>query len=124
MGSSLASQAWASASSSTVALMAWVLFDRSSDVSPSLAFVSLLFVVAVGLPWILSRVWRMHRMPYEPHAQQASLHDWEAGDFTVWGAKLHCTHAAIEVLLPLMAVSFGLTAIGIVFVLVRAAALS
>ena len=29
------------------ALMAWVLFDRSSDVSLSLMFVTLLFVVAV-----------------------------------------------------------------------------
>ena len=106
------------------ALMAWVLFDRSSDISLSLAFVSLLFVVAVGLPWTLSRLWRRHRMPYEPRPQQPSLHDWEAGDFTVWGAKLHGTHAAIDVLLPLMAVSFGLTAIGIVFVIVRAAALS
>jgi hypothetical protein len=48
------------------------------------------------------------------------LHDWRAGDFEVWGAKLHGTHAAIDVLLPLMAVSFGLTAIGIVFVIVRA----
>jgi len=34
----------------------------------------------------------------------------------VWGARLHGAHAAIDVLLPLIAVSFGLTAIGIVFV--------
>ena len=106
------------------ALMAWVLFDRSSDVSLSLAFVTLLFVVAVGIPWILSRVWRRHRRPHEPHPQQPSLHDWEAGDFSVWGAKLHGMHAAIDVLLPLMAVSFGLTAIGIVFLIVRASVLS
>ncbi|MGY8661449.1 hypothetical protein Q3C01_03670 [Bradyrhizobium sp. UFLA05-109] len=106
------------------ALMAWVLFDRSSDVSLSLGFVTLLFVVAVGLPWILSRLWRKHRMSNEPPLGRTSLHDWEAGDFVVWGAKLHGTHAAIDVLLPLMAVSFGLTAIGIVFVIVRASALS
>ncbi|MET4217238.1 hypothetical protein ACVW1A_001926 [Bradyrhizobium sp. LB1.3] len=104
------------------ALMAWVLFDRSSDVSLLLAFVSLLFLVAAGIPWILSRVWR-HHVSDEPHPQQPSLHDWEAGDFKVWGATLHGTDAAIDVLLPLMAVSFGLTAIGIVFVIVRATAL-
>jgi len=36
------------------------------------------------------------------------------------GAKLHGSDAAIDVLLPLIAVSFELTAIGIVFVIVRA----
>ncbi|WP_234684507.1 hypothetical protein [Bradyrhizobium monzae] len=106
------------------ALMAWVLFDRSSDVSLSLGFVTLLFVVAILLPWTLSRVWRRYRMPHEPHLGPISLRDWEAGEFKVWGAELHGSHAAIDVLLPLMAVSFGLTAIGIVFVIVRAQVLS
>ena len=50
--------------------------------------------------------------------------DWRDGDFVVWGAKLRGTDAAVDVLLPLVAVSFGLTAIGIVFVIVRAFALS
>ena len=102
------------------ALMAWVLFDRSNDVSLSLGFVTLLFVMAVGLPWILSRLWRRHRMSNEPPHGPISLRDWKAGDFVVWGARLHGSHAVIDVLLPLMSVSFGLTAIGIVFVIVRA----
>ncbi|MBP0111100.1 MULTISPECIES: hypothetical protein [Bradyrhizobium] len=106
------------------ALMAWALFDRRSDVSLSLALVTLLFVVAILLPWIISRVWRRYQMPYERHLGPTSLHDWEAGEFRVWGAKLHGSHAAIDVLLPLAAVSFGPTAIGIVFVIVRASVLS
>ncbi|RXH40871.1 hypothetical protein [Bradyrhizobium zhanjiangense] len=105
------------------AFMAWVLFDRSGDISLSLGLVTLLFVVAILLPWALSRLWRRYRMPYEPHLGPTSLHDWEAGEFKVWGAKLRGSHAAIDVLLPLAAVSFGLTAIGIVFVIVRAWAL-
>jgi hypothetical protein len=102
------------------ALMAWALFDRSSDVSLSLTFVSVLFLVAVLLPWTLSLVWKKYQMPHERHSQPTSLRDWSAGDFEVWGARLHGTDAAIDVLLPLMAVSFGLMAIGIVFVIVRA----
>jgi len=102
------------------ALMAWVLFDRSGDATESLIFVSVLFLVAVLLPAVMSLVWRKYQMPHERHPQPASLHDWRAGDFEVWGAKLRGTDAAIDVLLPLMAVSFGLTAIGIVFVIVRA----
>jgi hypothetical protein len=101
-------------------LMAWVLFDRSGDASGALMWVTVLFVVAIALPAVLSLVGQKSGMPHEGQAQPPTLHDWRAGDFEVWGAKLHCSDAAIDVLLPLMAVSFGLTAIGIVFVIVRA----
>jgi hypothetical protein len=106
------------------ALMAWALFDRDSDVSLSLIFVSVLFAVAVLLPWSLSLIWKKYQLPHEGHPQQTSLRDWRAGDFAVWGARLRGSDAAIDVLLPLIAVSVGLTAIGIVFVIVRAFALS
>jgi hypothetical protein len=102
------------------ALMAWALFDRSSDIDLSLMFVTVLFIVAVLLPWMLFLVWKKFQMPYERHQQSTSFHEWRAGDFAVWGARLHGADAAIDVLLPLIAVSFGLTAIGIVFVIVRA----
>ncbi|HLZ02480.1 MAG TPA: hypothetical protein VKR55_10070 [Bradyrhizobium sp.] len=102
------------------ALMAWVLFDRNAETSLSLIFVSVLFLVAVLVPWLMSLVWKKYQLPYERHPQQTSFKDWRDGDFAVWGAKLHGAHAAIDVLLPLIAVSFGLTAIGIVFAIVRA----
>jgi hypothetical protein len=102
------------------ALMAWALFDRSSDIDLPLMFVTVLFIVAVLLPWTLFLVWKKFQMPYERHPQPASFHEWRAGDFAVWGARLHGADAAIDALLPLVAVSFGLTAIGIVFVIVRA----
>jgi hypothetical protein len=102
------------------ALMAWVLFDYGGQTSLALTFVTVLFVVAVLLPWTLSQVWKRFQMPYERQAQQPSLHDWRNGEFVVWGAKLRGSHAAIDVLLPLIAVSLGLTAIGIVFVIVKA----
>jgi amino acid transporter len=106
------------------ALMAWVLFDRRSDVSLLLTFVCVLFLVAVLVPCAIFLVWKKYRMPHEQRPQQTSFHDWKDGDFRVWGAKLHGAHAAIDVLLPLIAVSLGLTTIGIVFVIVRALALS
>ena len=101
-------------------ISAWVLFDRGGYIGLPLAFVTMLLLIAVALPWILSEIWRKQRTPYEVHPPKASFRDWKAGDFTVWGAKLHGSHAAIDVLLPLMAVAFGLTAIGIVFAIVSA----
>jgi hypothetical protein len=99
------------------ALAAWVLFDRQSDIELPLAIVSVLFLVAVLLPWALSLVWKRHLMPHQRHPTQTSFRDWRAGDFAVWGSKLHGTDAAIDMLLPLAAVAFGLTAIGIVFLI-------
>jgi hypothetical protein len=104
------------------ALMAWVLFDRASDVNLSLIFVTVLFVVAIGLPWTLSLIWRKFQMPHEGHPKPTSFHDWRHGDLAVWGARLRASDAAIDVLLPLGAVSLGLTAIGVVFLIERALA--
>src|SRR6185437_12370807 len=102
------------------ALMAWALFGRSAETSLALIFVSVLFLVAVLVPWVMSLVWKKYQLPYEQHPQPTSFKDWRDGDFAVWGAKLHGSHAAIDALLPLIAVSFGLMAIGIVYVIVRA----
>jgi hypothetical protein len=51
------------------------------------------------------------------HPEKISYRDWKIGDFAVWGSKLRGTQAAIDMLLPLAAVAFGLTALGIVFVI-------
>lgn len=106
------------------ALAAWILFDHGfghrSEVSLPLTMMSLLFLVAVLLPWTLARVWMRHRMPHEGnegHLSEAALRDWGLRDFSVWGGKIKGSHAAIDVLLPLAAVAFGLTAIGIVFLI-------
>jgi hypothetical protein len=104
------------------ALAAWILFDRQNDIGLPLAMVSVLLLVAVLLPWSLSLVWKRHRMPHQRHPDRTSFHDWRTGDFAVWGSKLRGTHAAIDMLLPLAAVAFGLTGIGIVFLIIAAAA--
>jgi len=56
-------------------------------------------------------------MPYERHSSSVAICDWSLSDFPVWGGKIKGSHAAIDVLLPLAAVAFGLTAIGIVFLI-------
>jgi hypothetical protein len=101
------------------AISAWVLFDRGGTTALPLTFVTVLLIIAVGLPWVLSLAWRKSQAPQQ-HPPEPSFHDWRSGDLTVWGARLRNTDAAIDMLLPLMAVAFGLTAIGIVFAIERA----
>jgi hypothetical protein len=103
-------------------LAAWILFDRQNDIGLRLAMVSVLLVVAVLLPWTLSLVWQRHQSENPRHPNKISFHDWRIGDFAVWGSKLHGTQAAIDMLLPLAAVAFGLTALGIVFLICANAA--
>jgi hypothetical protein len=69
-------------------LSAWVLFDRGGDIALSLGFVTVLLLMAVMLPWVLSEIWRKHRAPYEVHPSKTTFRDWKAGDFAVWGARL------------------------------------
>jgi hypothetical protein len=103
-------------------LAAWILFDRQNDVGLPLAMVSVLLLVAVLLPWSLSLVWQRHQREHQRHPNKISFRDWRIGDFAVWGSKLHGTQAAIDMLLPLAAVAFGLVALGIVFLICANAA--
>jgi hypothetical protein len=98
------------------ALAAWILFDHQDDIGLPLMMVSVLLLVAVLIPLALALVWRRHRTPgARPGA--ISFTDWRAGDFAVWGSRLRASDAIIDLLLPLAAVAFGLTAIGIVFLI-------
>ena len=102
------------------ALAAWLLFDRERDIELPLMMVSVLLFVAVALPWSMSLVWKRHRTPDQRHVGKTSFHDWRIGDFAVWGSKLRSMDAAIDMLLPLAAVAFGLTGIGIVYLICAA----
>jgi hypothetical protein len=95
-------------------LAAWSLFDRQNDLGLPLAMVSVLLLIAVLLPWSMSRVWQKHSAEHQKYPP-VSFHDWRIGDFAVWGSNVRSMHAAIDMLLPLAAVAFGLVALGIVF---------
>jgi hypothetical protein len=104
------------------ALSAWILFDHRGDIELPLTFISILLLMALGIPWILWRQWRKYgRAEHGSERETVSLRDWGNGDIDVWGARLHSSDAAINMLLPLAAVSFGLTAIGIVLLFVEPA---
>ncbi|MBR0896960.1 hypothetical protein JQ616_18520 [Bradyrhizobium tropiciagri] len=99
-------------------LSAWILFDRqNNDVELALMFVTVLLFVAVLLPWLLSQIWQRYDYRHDPHPRSIPFREWRKGEFAVWGSTINSTHATIDMLLPLAAVAFGLTAIGIVFLI-------
>ena len=98
-------------------IAAWAAFDRQSDIELPLVMLSFLLFVAVFLPYLLWRVWRTSQAQPPTLKTNRGFWKWAEGSMEVGQSKLKSTDAAIDMLLPLAAVAFGLVALGIVFAL-------
>ena len=108
---------------------AWLLFGGAGYIDLAFAMISTLVVVTIG---ILSALWRTGAKARRAKAGSAASDEsdaagetepfasWLRREFSTWTDRQKCTTAAVEILLPLAAVAFGLTALGIVLDLVRA----
>jgi len=80
-----------------------------------IAIVSGFVVVAVAIPYILSRMWRKHRSSEQDRTEeQIALREWMSGSFQTWQHRLKGSEAAILVLLPFAVVALGMAAFAIV----------
>ena len=80
-----------------------------------LAVVSAFVFMAVVLPLTLWRVGRKHQGA--DAAPTESFRDWAAREFNTGQDQLKGANAAVEILLPIAALAFGMTAFGIVLYL-------
>ena len=96
---------------------AWAAFDRQSDIELPLAILSVLLFVAVFLPYLLWRIWRTGQVRPPTLKNNRGFWKWAEGSMEVGQSRLKSTDAAIDMLLPLAAVAFGLVALGIAFAL-------
>ena len=86
-----------------------------------LVVVSLFILAVMLLVFVLSRVGSHDPgLGKSRPRKRARFHDWVGGEFDTWQDKVRGRNAAIEVLLPLAAAAVGMTAIGIVYLTVRA----
>jgi hypothetical protein len=112
---------------------AWLLFSGTGYIELLLAMVSVLVFMALAIPTVLWRAGAAAQRSQdagdaatdgggEPTAETPPMtfRAWLRGRFATWTDVEKPSTAAVEVLLPLAAVAFGLTAIGIVFQLARA----
>ena len=99
-------------------LSAWVFFGGWDYMGLLLAVVTGFFLMAMAIPLLLWLTWRRHRDASTAQADSGSFRHWASGDFAVWQGRLAGSEAAVQVLLPIAAVSIGLTLIGIVLVVV------
>ena len=93
-------------------LSVWSFFTGAGVTDYLLFIVSGFIFVAVALPLILSRVGRPDNAT-EIDGKVPPFHDWAAWDFDIWQGRLSGAQATMQILLPIAAVAFGMTAFGI-----------
>ena len=95
-------------------LSAWA-FASDGYTDWLLVVVSAFIAIFVGLPFVLSRV---SRDDADDGAPRRSFSGWASCEFDTWQYRLKCRNAAVEVLLPISAIAFGMTAFGVILLLV------
>jgi hypothetical protein len=99
-------------------LSVWALFSRGAYEGLTLTVITLFFLIAVAIPVILWLTWRRNSDPNEQHGYVAPFGEWVAHPFVTWTGRISGREAAIQILLPIGAVAFGMTIFGLVFLFV------
>ena len=92
---------------------AWLLFDSGPDADSFLIVLTAFFLIAMAIPLAIWMVWSKQG-PGAGREPGVPLRDWLSGDFETCQYRLRGSEAAIQILLPIAAVSLGLTAFGLV----------
>ena len=79
-----------------------------------LAMVTFFLIVSTGLIAVLWRISRRNRMSGLDKGRERTFGAWLDGEFDTWGSRLHGTHAATQVILPIAAAAVGMTLLMIV----------
>ena len=93
----------------------WAFFDRGAYISLILAMITMFFVIVVGIPMLIWVTWRRNTSAIGERSD--SLGAWLAQEFRTWTGVISGSEAALQILLPLVAVSIGMTIFGLVFYL-------
>jgi hypothetical protein len=97
-------------------ISAWAFFGGVQYAGLALAVVTGFFVIAAGIPFLLWLTWRHHAEAGQTSdADSTALRDWMSGALETDAGRRKAMDAAVEFLLPIAAVAFGLTAIGIIY---------
>ena len=96
-------------------LSVWLLFDRGHYVGLNLIVITAFFLVLVGIPIALWLSWRREVSEAEQGEPVERFRDWTAQQFSTWTGGISGREAAMQILLPIAAVSLGMTIFGLVF---------
>jgi len=75
------------------------------------------FLIVAAIPFLLWQVWLRHGDGGAAKAQP--LREWSAGECDTWQCRINSREAAVQTLLPIAGVAFGMTALAVVLLLVE-----
>jgi len=96
-------------------LSIWVFFDRGAYVGLTLVMITVFFVIAVGIPLLIWKTWQHNAPADETRETDESYAAWASQSFATWTGQLSGSEAAMQILLPLAAVSIGMFVFGLVY---------
>lgn len=95
----------------------WIFFDRGVYVGLTLAMITVFFVVIVGIPLLIWKTWQHNAPANETREPKELFAAWASQNFATWTGALSGRDAAMQILLPIAAVSIGMFVFGLVYYL-------
>ena len=98
-------------------LSVWAFFGTGAYVGLIFAVVTLFFLIALAIPILIWLTWTRNTSEAEQGVIRESFAAWGACEFATWTGRVSGMEAATQILLPIAAVSIGMTVFGLVFYL-------
>lgn len=100
-------------------LVLWMLvaawgFVGNGYTELALGMITFFLIVSVGLIAVLWRISRRGPGSGLDKGRSRTLGAWLDGEVQIWGSRIHGTHAATQIILPLAAAAVGMTVLMIV----------
>lgn len=100
-------------------LVLWMLvaawgFVASGYTGIALGMITFFLIVSVGLLAVLWQISRRGPDTGLDKGRNRSLAAWLDGEVEIWGSRIHGTHAATQIILPLAAAAVGMTVLMVV----------
>lgn len=96
-------------------LSVWALFSRGEYEGLTLSVITLFFVILIGIPALLWLTWRRNIDANDQHNDVEPFGEWVSHPFVTWTGRISSREAAMQILLPIAAVAFGMTIFGLAF---------
>ena len=99
-----------------VVLSVWAFFNTGAYIGLALAMITLFFSIIVAIPIVIWMTWQHNAPPQETCAPTESFYVWASEGFVTSTGTLSGHEAALQILLPIVAVSIGMTIFGLYFI--------
>ena len=94
-------------------LSIWILFGRDGYTDLAFAMITFFFVILTGIPLVIWHEWRRYAGQAERRSEL--FRDWASRQISTRTERISGKDAAIQILVPLAAVTFGMTLVGLIF---------